>query len=131
MKPKRIYQFTVHSPANGLFFRQVSEVLSFAGSPSQWMEGLYDELGKSGKKRERTRSPSYAECCGGREVDDELAYRFSVSFYEFLREGKTLAEAAQLSRLAISEAPSSTWLAYTLYGDPMATVDFRLHDCDL
>ena len=43
------YTFKLHSPKNGLFYHTVREELTFAGSPSKWMEGLYQELGDLGK----------------------------------------------------------------------------------
>ena len=38
------YQFKLHSPQNGLFYRNITEELVFHGSPTKWIEGLYDEL---------------------------------------------------------------------------------------
>ena len=59
------------------------------------------------------------------EVNDELAYRFSRSFYGALLEGKTVGEAMREARLEIRGEPDPTWLAYTLYADPLAKVVFR------
>lgn len=47
---KMKYNFTLHSPKNGLYFYHVREELSFPGSPSQWIEALYKELGTLGEK---------------------------------------------------------------------------------
>lgn len=57
------------------------------------------------------------------EVRDRAAREFSVAFYSTLKEGKTLADAMQAGRGAITDkAGDPTWLAYTLYGDPNATL---------
>ena len=58
------------------------------------------------------------------EVTDDLAAEFSAQFYDALAAGKTLSEALHTARMHIRElAPANpTWLAYTLYGDPNATV---------
>ena len=61
------------------------------------------------------------------EVNDELAYRFSRSFYSALLEGKTVGEAMIRARLEIRHEPDPTWLAYTLYADPLAKVIFGQH----
>ncbi len=54
------------------------------------------------------------------EVNDELAADFALAFYAELQAGKRLGEAFHTARMGIREsAPAnSTWLAYTLYGDP-------------
>jgi len=57
------------------------------------------------------------------EVNDELAYRFSKSFYGSLFEGKTIGEAMRDARLEIKGA-DPTWLAYTLYADPLTKIIF-------
>jgi len=58
------------------------------------------------------------------EVTDDLAAEFSAQFYDALAADKTLSEALHTARMHIRElAPANpTWLAYTLYGDPNATV---------
>lgn len=58
------------------------------------------------------------------EVHDALAGEFSKTFYSRLAEGATLGEAVQAARLHVRELDplNPTWLAYTLYGDPNATV---------
>lgn len=54
------------------------------------------------------------------EVNDELAAEFSGAFYHTLRLGSTLGEAFHLARKHVRDLQpaNSTWLAYTLYGDP-------------
>jgi hypothetical protein len=54
------------------------------------------------------------------EVDDALAADFALRFYSELQNGETLGSAFHTARQEIREkAPAnSTWLAYTLYGDP-------------
>ncbi|MEZ4635189.1 MAG: CHAT domain-containing protein [Caldilineaceae bacterium] len=58
------------------------------------------------------------------EVNDELAAEFSATFYRTLREGATLGEAFVAARQRVRELQpdNSTWLAYTLYGDPNGKV---------
>ena len=58
------------------------------------------------------------------EVNDGLAYRFSESFYSALRRGDTIGEAMKEARTEIRGEPDPTWLAYTLYADPLARVTF-------
>jgi len=57
------------------------------------------------------------------EVNDESAKRFAESFYQALSSGATLGKAVKQAREAIRENPDDpSWLAYTLYGNPNATV---------
>ncbi len=56
------------------------------------------------------------------EVDDERALAFATHFYERLDAGDTIAAAARDARMAIREGGDPTWLAYTVYGDPGATL---------
>jgi hypothetical protein len=58
------------------------------------------------------------------EVNDRLAYRFSEAFYSALRRGVTIGEAMREARNAIRGEADPTWLAYTLYADPLARVTF-------
>ena len=58
------------------------------------------------------------------QVNDLLAYDFSKAFYGALLEGKPVGEALKLARLEIKEETNPTWLAYTMYADPLATVSF-------
>jgi hypothetical protein len=54
------------------------------------------------------------------EVNDALAADFALRFYSELQDGQTLGAAFHTARQEIRQkAPAnSTWLAYTLYGDP-------------
>lgn len=56
------------------------------------------------------------------EVDDERALAFATHFYERLDAGATIAAAGRDARLAIRDGGDPTWLAYTVYGDPGATL---------
>lgn len=58
------------------------------------------------------------------EVNDALAADFAEIFYRELLDGKALADAFQIARLAIQQKDplNPTWLAYTLYGDPNSRV---------
>lgn len=58
------------------------------------------------------------------EVHDDLAVAFSSHFYERLAEGDTLGEAMRAARVHLRalDPVNPTWLAYTLYGDPNASV---------
>lgn len=64
------------------------------------------------------------------EVNDVLAADFALAFYSELQEGKTLGDAFHTARMSIREkAPAnSTWLAYTLYGDPNMRIDWGASD---
>jgi hypothetical protein len=54
------------------------------------------------------------------EVNDELAAEFSHRFYQALWQKATLGEAFYTARQHVRnlQPANSTWLAYTLYGDP-------------
>ena len=58
------------------------------------------------------------------EVNDVLAADFAITFYDELIAGKTLAEAFHQARKTVRDLQpgNSTWLAYTLYGDPNGRV---------
>ena len=57
------------------------------------------------------------------EVVDSSAATYAQEFYRAALGGDTLGEAAGKAREAIRYEPGDpTWLAYTLYGDPAATV---------
>ena len=57
------------------------------------------------------------------EIRDKSAPIFAAALYEALMDGTTLGEAMLRARLSIQEETDDpTWLAYTLYGDPAATV---------
>ncbi len=55
-------------------------------------------------------------------VDDKLALEFAECFYSELRNGKTLVDAAKAAREVCKTGFDLTWLAYTIYGNPFATV---------
>ncbi len=55
-------------------------------------------------------------------VDDVAAAEFSASFYSALKAGETLASAARTARAKIRDSGDQTWLAYTIYGEPSATL---------
>jgi hypothetical protein len=56
-------------------------------------------------------------------VRSETSTRFAESFYRSLVAGARLGEAVHQARLAASKgARDPTWLAYTVYGDPTATI---------
>ena len=57
------------------------------------------------------------------EVVDTSASTYAQQFYQAALTGHTLGEAARQACNAIRDNPGDpTWLAYTLYGDPAATV---------
>lgn len=53
-------------------------------------------------------------------IGDDIAHSFSESFYENLKNGNTVAEAARSARQVARKANEPTWLAYTIYGHPYA-----------
>jgi hypothetical protein len=56
-------------------------------------------------------------------VTDGAAREFAEEFYGQLRAGRPLGQAAMTARQAVAEqADDPTWLAYTVYGDPRATI---------
>jgi hypothetical protein len=58
------------------------------------------------------------------EVTDTSASIYAQEFYRAALAGSTLGESARQARDAIRDRPGDpTWLAYTLYGDPAATVN--------
>ncbi|OYD88036.1 hypothetical protein CDG77_25975 [Nostoc sp. 'Peltigera membranacea cyanobiont' 213] len=62
------------------------------------------------------------------EVNDGLALRFAQRFYTgLLKDNETIAEAFRYAREEIRQlAPyNSTWLAYSLYGDPQGRVNLK------
>ena len=57
------------------------------------------------------------------EVTDTSASTYAQQFYQAALAGHTLGESARQARDAIRDNPADpTWLAYTLYADPTATV---------
>jgi hypothetical protein len=55
-------------------------------------------------------------------IYDRLAVEFAQAFYDRLLAGVPIGKAAQEARLAIKPERDPTWLAYTVYADPLATV---------
>jgi hypothetical protein len=55
-------------------------------------------------------------------VGDAPARTFTEALYEALLDGRTLSEAASLGRDAARGAGEATWLAYVVYGHPLATL---------
>ena len=65
------------------------------------------------------------------EVVDSSASTYAQEFYRAALAGHTLAESARQARDAIRDNPGDpTWLAYTLYGDPAATVSTQTSQTD-
>jgi hypothetical protein len=56
------------------------------------------------------------------EVTDDLALAFARRFYERVIAGDSLAVATHEARAAIRDTGDPTWLAYTVFADPGATV---------
>jgi hypothetical protein len=55
-------------------------------------------------------------------VYDKPAYDFARELYNRLLGGLPIGRAAKEARLAIKNAGDPTWLAYTIFADPLATV---------
>ena len=56
-------------------------------------------------------------------VDDEVALAFARALYKgLLDERKPIGEAAKQARLSVQKSEDPTWLAYTVYADPNASV---------
>ncbi|HET7037376.1 MAG TPA: CHAT domain-containing protein [Thermomicrobiaceae bacterium] len=55
-------------------------------------------------------------------VHEQPAANFTRGFYDALRGGATLAEAAAAGRAAAKPLGDATWLAYVVYGNPVARV---------
>ena len=55
-------------------------------------------------------------------VYDEAAYAFATEVYTRLLDGVPVGRAVRDARLAIRRAGDPTWLAYTVFADPLATV---------
>jgi hypothetical protein len=65
------------------------------------------------------------------EVVDSSASAYAQEFYRAALGGDTLGESARKAREAIRDNPGDpTWLAYTLYGDPAATVSTQPSQTD-
>lgn len=55
-------------------------------------------------------------------VDDRSAYRFTTAFYQSLLNGKSVGEAVRQARLEARQEGDPSWLAYSLYAHPNASV---------
>jgi len=55
-------------------------------------------------------------------VSDKLALDFARTFYESLNKGETLIKSVAAAREACKAKGDFTWLAYTVYGNPMARI---------
>jgi hypothetical protein len=55
-------------------------------------------------------------------VYDEPAYGFAKELYKQLLGGKPMGEAVRAARVSIRAKGDPTWLAYTVFADPFATV---------
>jgi hypothetical protein len=55
-------------------------------------------------------------------VHDEPAHSFARTFYEELLRGLPVGQAARTARRAINKDGDPTWMAYTVFADPYATV---------
>jgi CHAT domain-containing protein len=55
-------------------------------------------------------------------VYDEPAYKFAKELYAKLLGGTPIGEAVRESRNAIRTKGDATWLAYTVFADPLAVV---------
>lgn len=65
------------------------------------------------------------------EVVDTSASTYAQQFYRAALSGNTLGESARQARDAIRDNPGDpTWLAYTLYGDPAATMSTQFSQAD-
>ena len=56
-------------------------------------------------------------------VSDGASREFAEELYRRLKDGLTLGDAVMKARQAAAKTPDDpTWLAYTVYGDPRATI---------
>jgi len=56
-------------------------------------------------------------------VYDQAAHDFAQAFYDRLLAGMSVGQAAKEARAAIKSLGDPTWLAYTVFADPLATVE--------
>jgi len=56
-------------------------------------------------------------------IYDSPASAFAQAFYRFLLSGMPIGRAAQEARIKIRSTGDPTWLAYTVFADPLATVE--------
>lgn len=57
-------------------------------------------------------------------VYDKPAYDFARAFYEQLLRGTPIGDAAREARAVVRAAGDPTWLAYTLFADPLSVLRF-------
>lgn len=55
-------------------------------------------------------------------IDDEAACKFAQPFYGQLLANRPIGEAAKEARAVIRSLNDPTWLSYTLFADPLATL---------
>jgi CHAT domain-containing protein len=55
-------------------------------------------------------------------VIDESAFLFAKELYTRLLEGTPIGEAVRAARVAVRTPGDPTWLAYTVFADPVATI---------
>ena len=55
-------------------------------------------------------------------VYDQAVCQFAQAFYNHLLAGETIGQAAREARVAIRRLNDPTWLAYTVFADPLAMV---------
>jgi CHAT domain-containing protein len=55
-------------------------------------------------------------------VYDQSAYDFAKAVYSYLLAGMPIGKAVQQARAVIKSAGDPTWLAYTVFADPLAIV---------
>jgi hypothetical protein len=56
-------------------------------------------------------------------VYDEAAFQFSQVFYSHLLAGEPIGQAVKSARAATRPLNNPTWLAYTVYADPLAKIE--------
>ena len=56
-------------------------------------------------------------------IYDHAAIEFAKSFYDSLLNGEPIGNAAKVARASIRPLGDPTWLAYTVYADPLAKVE--------
>lgn len=56
-------------------------------------------------------------------VYDDTAFEFAKAFYERLLQGLAIGRAAREARRAVRASGNPTWLAYTVFADPLATLE--------
>lgn len=56
------------------------------------------------------------------DVTDDLALTFATKFYDQLLAGEPIGAATRTARLAIKDTGDPTWLAYTVFAEPLTRV---------